>query len=51
MFMGTNSLIVLLLVSFPALLHLAPNSPDAKVFEVFAKGGKANNNSAPAEGN
>ncbi|KAG9136301.1 hypothetical protein Leryth_003893 [Lithospermum erythrorhizon] len=27
----------------PALLHLAPNSPDAKVFEDFVKGAKANN--------
>ena len=34
-------------LSFPALLHLAPNSPDAKVFEDFAKNG---NGSATAEG-
>ncbi|GAA0162209.1 hypothetical protein LIER_18351 [Lithospermum erythrorhizon] len=27
----------------PALLHLPPNSTDAKVFEDFAKGAKANN--------
>ncbi|KAK4440452.1 protein YLS3 [Sesamum alatum] len=36
----------------PALLHLAPNSPDAKVFEDFAnsgkKGGNATTTSAPA---
>lgn len=35
----------------PALLHLAPNSPDAKVFEDFANSGKTNNangTSAPA---
>lgn len=35
----------------PALLHLAPNSPDAKVFDDFAKsGGESSNTSSPAEG-
>lgn len=32
----------------PALLHLPPNSPDAKVFEDFAKKGNATTTSAPA---
>ncbi|KAL1557456.1 non-specific lipid transfer protein GPI-anchored 14-like [Salvia divinorum] len=31
-----------------ALLHLAPNSPDAKVFEDFANGGKKSNATAPS---
>lgn len=36
-----------------ALLHLAPNSPDAKVFEDFANSAKNGNSttSAPAPGN
>ncbi|KAL3529719.1 hypothetical protein ACH5RR_009041 [Cinchona calisaya] len=33
----------------PALLHLTPNSPDAKVFDDFANSGKASNGSAPDE--
>ncbi|KAL2239188.1 protein YLS3 [Sesamum indicum] len=32
----------------PALLHLPPNSPDAKVFEDFANQGNATTTSAPA---
>ncbi|KAG8387349.1 hypothetical protein BUALT_Bualt02G0012200 [Buddleja alternifolia] len=32
----------------PALLHLAPNSPDAKVFEDFAKSAKKSNATAAA---
>ncbi|KAL2540848.1 Protein YLS3 [Abeliophyllum distichum] len=35
----------------PALLHLAPNSPDAKVFQDFAKSGKKSNSTATSEGN
>lgn len=31
-----------------ALLHLAPNSPDAKVFEDFANSGKKSNATAPS---
>ncbi|KAK4441030.1 protein YLS3 [Sesamum alatum] len=34
----------------PALLHLPPNSPDAKVFEDFANMGKKSNATAPAAG-
>ncbi|KAH6784955.1 hypothetical protein C2S52_009914 [Perilla frutescens var. hirtella] len=35
----------------PALLHLAPNSPDAKVFEDFENSGKKSNATAPAVAN
>ncbi|PIN04583.1 hypothetical protein CDL12_22879 [Handroanthus impetiginosus] len=32
----------------PAILHLPPNSPDAKVFEDFANGGKKSNSTTPS---
>lgn len=34
----------------PALLHLAPNSPEAKEFHDFANSGKKSNSTATPEG-
>lgn len=34
----------------PELLHLPPNSPDAKVFEDFAKSAKASSSASSAPG-